>query len=182
MIGNQGGNVMRLSLSVASRPRNLLLTALLVLVSMLASTLLSGAWAATPKTARTIKPGGNGYVAQTNGGHLAIVLSRDARQVTRAHVAYTYKCSDGTSFTDFESFKAIPLLANRTFKSSYDSGQQPSPLVPGATFKVTGSLNGIKNKRGTTVVGTARFTIETTLATGEVLSCDTGTIQYRAND
>jgi hypothetical protein len=175
-------NVMPLSLSVACRPRNLLLTALLVPGSMLATTLLSDAWAATPKTARTLTPSGNGYIAQTNGGHVAIVLSRDARQVTRAFIAYTYKCSDGTSFTDFESFRAIPLLSNRTFKSSYDSGQLPSPIVPGASLKVTGSIDGQRNRRGTRVTGTARFTFVTTLATGEAVSCDTGTIQYRAND
>lgn len=174
---------MRLSLSVARRSRSLLLSALgLALVSMLVSALLSSAWAATPKKAGTIRPSGTGYVAQTIGGHVAIVLSRDARQVTRAFVAYTYKCSDGTSITDFESFEAIPLLSNRTFKSSYDSGQLPSPIVPGATFKATGSIDGVKNKLGTRVIGTARFTLSTTLATGEAVSCDTGTIQYRATD
>jgi hypothetical protein len=173
---------MRLYLPDARRPRNMLLTALLALVSMLASTLLSPAWAATPKTGRTIKPSGTGYVAQTNGGHVAIVLSRDARQVTRAFIAYTYKCSDGTSITDFESVNAIPLLSNRTFQSSYDSGQLPSPIIPGATFKATGSINGVKNKLGTKVIGTARFTLSTTLPTGETMSCDTGTIQYRATD
>ncbi|MGH2943613.1 MAG: hypothetical protein ACRDLN_12655 [Solirubrobacteraceae bacterium] len=143
----------------------------------------SGAWAKAPSGARTVAPAGNSYVAEVSGGHVALVLSRDARQVTRAFVAYTYKCNDGTSFTDFEPFKAVPMLANRTFKSSYDSGPLSSPLLPGATVQYTGSIDGKRNKLGTSVRGTARFTFVTTLPeTGQVITCDTGTIRYTAKD
>ena len=59
----------------------------------------------------------------------------------------------------------------------------PNPLLPGVTSRVTGSIDGRRNKLRTKVMGTARFTVVTTVAaTGEVMTCGTGQIRYTAKD
>jgi len=145
--------------------------------------LMSPGSAAAAASAKTVTSKGIGYVAETKGGHVGLSMSRDARQVSRAHIAYTYTCNDGSEFTDFESFRSIPLSRTGSFRSSYDSGDFPTPLLPGVTSRVTGSIDGRRNKLRTSVRGTARFMVVTTIvATGQIITCDTGTIRYTATD
>lgn len=154
-----------------------------VLATFLGATLPS-AWGATSTGARAIAPPGRSFVSEFDGGHAAITVSRDLRQVTRIHLGYTYKCSDGTSIDDVDAFRSVPMLADRTFKSTYDSGDIPGgALLPGVTFRYTGIIKGKRNKAGTKIVGRLRFTFVTTKqATGEKLTCDTGTVSYVALD
>ncbi len=172
---------MRTCSPVGPRRRRASAAALGVVLLAVPAAALTGSAAAAPS--RTVAPSGSSYVAETKGGHVALVLSRDARQVTRAYVGYTYACTDDTTFGDVDQFKAIPLRANRTFRSTYDSGPIASSLFPGVTLRYTGLLTGKRDKRGTKVVGTARFTVVTTLQEGgESVTCDTGTIGYTAKD
>lgn len=148
-----------------------------------ASVLAPSGAGADASSLRTPALSGLGYVAQTKGGHIALSMSADARQVRRAHVAYTYTCDDGTGFTDFEAFRAIPLSRTGAFSSAYDSGAFPTPLLAGVTSRVTGSIDGRRNRLRTKVTGTARFTVVTTIvATGKFITCDTGQIRYTAKD
>jgi hypothetical protein len=134
-------------------------------------------------TSRGAQSGGISYVAETKGGHVALMLSRDGRQVTRAFAAFTYSCSDGTTFTDFDGFKRVPLRANGTFSSEFDTGAFPSELLPGVTVQFAGTIDGRRNKTRTKIAGTVRFTIVTTVvATKAIVTCDTGTIRYTAKD
>lgn len=175
------GKLMGSSSHVAARQRRLLLAAAGFAAFTLALGLLPAADAATTD-ARYVAPSGSSYVGEAGGGHVALVLSRDGRQVTRAFVGYWYKCSDGTGFSDIDVFRAIPMSANRAFRSTYDTGPQADPRTPGGRIQFTGLFAGKKNKRGTKVIGTARFTVEITRASGEVEKCDTGTIRYTAKD
>lgn len=149
-------------------------TALLA-VGIVGGTLAPGASAATH---------GSRYADETSGGHVALVFSRDGRQVKRAFVAYSYKCSDpNENFTDFESLKSLSVSASRKFKASYDTGPQPSTVQPGVLVQFTGSIKGRRTASGRRVSGTFRFTVQTTVvATGAKLTCDTGKISYSAKD
>ena len=153
----------------------------LTVASALALTLPRGA-AAAANGSRTPTSRGTGYAAETK-----TAMSRcpcHARcEVTRAHVAYTYTCNDGTTFTDFEGFRAIPLSRAGAFSSAYDSGDFPTPLLADGPPRVTGSIGGRRNKLRTKVTGTSRFTVVTMItATGEVMACDTGVIRCTAKD
>lgn len=174
---------MSLIRSSARRSRRAILASGVVAATLLGAGLPS-AWGATSTGARAIAPPGRSFLSEFDGGYAAITVSRDLRQVTRIHVGYTYKCSDGTSIDDVDAFRAVPLLADRTFKTTYDSGDLPAgELFPGVVFRYTGIVKGKRNKAGTKVVGRLRFTFVTTKqTTGEKLTCDTGTVNFVAND
>jgi len=125
-------------------------------------------------------PAGTGYVAQTSGGHVALILSGSGRQVKRAFIGYTMNCSDGTSFTDFDSLKALPISATRKFKASFDSGVLPDPLDPGGAFQVTDSITGKVNRSRTKITGTVRHGITLKSSKGVIVTCTTGAISYSA--
>jgi hypothetical protein len=146
-----------------------------------AATMPAGAAAAGSGTSRSAPPSDISYVAETKGGHLALMLSRDGRQVTRTFAAFTYACSDGTAFTDFDGFKRVPLRANGTFTAEFDTGAFPNELLAGVTMQFAGTIDGRRNKTPTKIAGTVRFSIATTIVdTKEVVTCDTGTIGYTA--
>lgn len=134
--------------------------------------------AGAPGDARAASQVANSFVGETRGGHVSLVLARDGRQVTRAFFGYRVRCSDGDVFTDFESFRAIPLAANRTFRSK--DSLPPITILPGVTVQVTRSLTGTVNRRRTQTTGTARFTMILRAANGTTVTCDTGKIKYTA--
>jgi len=125
-------------------------------------------------------PAGTGYVAKTSGGHVALTLSRDGRQVRRAFVGFTMRCSDGDSFTDFASFKALPISKTRKFKSSFDTGVLPNPSDPGGTIQLTESITGKLNKRRTKITGIVQYGFTVKFSTGAIVTCTTGAISYSA--
>ncbi len=170
---------MRRSPSVLRSPRRTLLPAAAAAVlATAAAPALSGA-----STSASAARGGTSLVAETAGGHVGFVLSRDGRQVRRAFLAYRVSCSDGTGFTDFEAFRAIPISAAGAFRSAYDSGPRSSTEAPGVTFRFTGVVEGKLNKARTRIVGTARFTFATTSTDAAMTgTCDTGTIRFTARD
>lgn len=169
---------MRRSPSVCRRPRRTLAPAVAVAVLAVAATALSD----TASSAGAASSG-TSLVAETSGGHVGFVLSRDGRQIRRAFLAYRVSCSDGTGFTDFEAFRAIPVSATGRFRSSYDSGPRPSAEIPGATVRFTGIVEGRLNPARDRVVGTARFTFAGTSPDAAMNgTCDTGTIRFTAKD
>lgn len=123
-----------------------------------------------------------GFVAETPTGFVALTASRDGRQITTASIAYTMKCSDNTSFTDWDGFKAVPISATGAFRSSFDTGPQVSMAVPGATVQFAGQLTGKLNKKHTQIKGTSRFASSLKKADGTTVTCDTGVINFTARD
>lgn len=137
--------------------------------------------ATAPVVRHAVLPGTT-FVGETTRGHVALIASRDGRQLTRAFVGYTFKCSDGSSATDFDGFRAIPITAARTFTSSFDTGVVPGGET-GTTIRYTGHIDGRINKARTRIVGTARFTfVSVNAAAGTTETCDTGTIRFTAKD
>jgi hypothetical protein len=135
--------------------------------------------AGAPGDARAASQVGNSFVGETRDGHVSLVLARDGRQVTRAFVGYRVRCSDGDVFTDFDSFRAIPIAANRTFR--FRENTAPIPILPGVTAQMTRSFAGTVNRRRTQARGTVRLTMILRAANGTVATCDTGKIKYTAN-
>jgi hypothetical protein len=171
--------LMRSSPSVLGRPRR---TVLPVAVAALLAVALAPALSGAPASAGAAG-GGTSLVAETSGGHVGLVLSRDGRQVRRAFVAYRVSCSDGTGFTDFDAFRSIPISSAGTFRSSYDSGARPSAEFPGATARFTGTVEGRVNRARTRIAGTARFRLAITSPDPAMAgTCDTGTIRFTAKD
>ena len=121
-------------------------------------------------------------MASTSIGGVQIALSADRRQVRRALFAFESKCSDGESFYDYDLYAAIPIGANRKFSWKYDSGPQASTTTPGATYSYKESFSGTINKAGTKIVGTVRSTFAFSDPAGTSYTCDTGAINYRADD
>lgn len=125
--------------------------------------------------------GGTAFTSDLPGNeHVSIVFSRDGRQVKRAFVGYKFKCSDGNGMTDWDYFESLPVSARGKFKSSFDSGDQPSRVEAGTITRYAGSIKGARTR--TAVVGTARFTLTLTRAGQQPVTCDTGAIKYTARD
>jgi len=143
---------------------------------------LTPGWLAFAASPAAKPPAGTSYAAITPFGGVQIVVSRDRRQVRSALVAYKQPCNDGDVLYSYDTFEAIPISANRTFKSSRDSGPIADPKTPGATYRYTQALNGSVNKAGTKIVGTAKSTYAYTNPAGLSYSCDTGTVAFKATD
>jgi hypothetical protein len=125
---------------------------------------------------------GTSYVATTPVGGVQIVLSADRRQVRRALFAFESECSDGDSFYNYDVYAAIPISANRKFSWTYDSGPQASTTTPGATFSYKESFTGTINKARTKIVGSVRSSFAFADPAGKSYTCDTGTINFKADD
>jgi hypothetical protein len=164
----------RLIWSDRRRRHALVVAVVITAAGAIAAAAPSGVLAATAKT--------TGFVAETPSGFTALNVSRDGRQVSRAYVAYTLKCSDGATITDWDRFSGIPISSTGSFKSSYDTGPHPSTVTPGAVVEFIGQVTGKVNKKRTKVAGTARFAYAVKHADGTTLTCDTGTISYTAKD
>ncbi|MCA1696249.1 MAG: hypothetical protein LC749_16875 [Actinobacteria bacterium] len=123
-----------------------------------------------------------GFVGETAGGFIALTVSRDGRELTHAGVAYTQKCSDGDTITDWDTNKSILITAARTFSLSFDTGPLPSTVTPGTTFDFAGKITGKLNKAHTSITGTIRYVLSGTRPDGKTYTCDTGTFRYTAKD
>ncbi len=160
--------------AIRSAQRRTALVAAAGLIAAIGAAAPTGALAAALKT--------TGFAADLPTGFVAINVSHDGRQVTTADVAYTTKCTDNTSFTDWDGFKRVPISSTGAFKASFDTGPQMSTSVPGATGQLAGQLAGRLNKKHTQIKGTARFLVSIKRADGTTGTCDTGVISFTARD
>jgi len=127
-------------------------------------------------------PRGTSFAAETAKGGVQVTISKDGRQVRHVLFAYQSKCSDGTSFYDFDAYVKIPISAARKFSSSFDDPPEPLASQPGATISYKQSISGTLNKAGTRIVGTARSSFAVVNPAGGSYTCDTGTISFTARD
>jgi hypothetical protein len=146
-----------------------------------AEAMQAGRTAKASKSAKARRAGTSYFGATSAGGGVAILLSRDRRQVRRSVFAYQTTCTDGSTFSDWDGTDAIPISAAGKFNANFDSGPQTSANFPGETRQLVTSISGVINKRGSKIVGTARVTFMDAKAVGS-FKCDTGLIQFTAND
>ncbi|MGI8802832.1 MAG: hypothetical protein ACR2KV_11760 [Solirubrobacteraceae bacterium] len=139
-----------------------------------------GLAAAIAVAAPAVALAGTSFIAPTPSGHVSVVLSRDGRQVTQSYIGYTQKCSDGSAYTDWDSFRAIPVSGSGAFRAGYDTGLVTQ--TDGAATDYVGSISGRVNKRATQVTGTAHFAFAVRKPDGTMITCDTGVITFRARD
>ena len=137
----------------------------------------TGVAAAKPQAAR-----GTSFAAETAKGGVLVTISKDGRQVRHALFANQFKCSDGTSFYDFDAYTKIPISAARKFSSSFEDPPEPIASQPGATISYKQSISGTLNKARTRIVGTARSSYAVVNPAGTSYTCDTGTINFIARD
>ena len=151
-----------------------------VLIAAAGLTVAVGAGAPTGALAAALKT--TGFVADIPTGFVSLTASHDARQLKTADVAYTMKCNDSSTFTDWDGFKAVPISASGALTSKFDTGPQTSTSLPGATVQFAGQLTGKLNKAHNQIKGTFRFISAIKRSDGTTLSCDTGVIGFTARD
>jgi hypothetical protein len=137
------------------------------------------------KSAKSTKvpPAGTSYFAPTTpAGGLALVVSRDLREVRRTVFAYQAPCTDGSRGPGtYDVLAPFPIAANRTFRARFDSGPQTSPKYPGLVVQTKISISGAINKSRSRIVGTARAITTITGVAGSD-KCDTGLVVFTATD
>ncbi len=122
------------------------------------------------------------FAAFLPSGFVALTPSHTGRKLDTAGIGYTMKCSDNTSFTDWDGFQSVPISSSGAFTTTFVSGPRPSVSIPGATTDYAAKLAGKLNKKHTRIKGTARFVGTIKKADGTTVTCDSGLMSFTAKD
>jgi hypothetical protein len=130
--------------------------------------------------AMAAKSGGTGYAGFTStGAPIAIQVSHDGKQITRAGMELSLKCTSGAEVPFPDLYRRVRVSKSGAFKSSF--ANQPLDLGNGQTAVFSGSLSGKFNRARTKVSGIWHLHFDAKDAAGTVTDqCDSGNTRFSA--